>query len=370
MKGISMKTISIFNNKGGVGKTTLTFHLAHALATMGKKVLIIDLDPQCNISTLSVPQDWLMDVWAKENAYIDDFKATREQSTVEEFEALNQNVRSIHYLLTPTQEGTAEIGILPPPVALALNLHLIPGRLTMHLYEEKISSRWSDVYQGDPLAIRTITRIRKLAEEYAAAYGYHFVIMDTSPSIGALNKVVISTTDGFIIPCAPDMFSLYGIRNLGSALAVWQKQFGTIFHLLSEEKRKNFPEDFVKLLGFTIYNAKKYAGNQPWELAKAHYHYALQIPAEIMGCVPEDVRNVIPAEVLAQPIGGTAIMHTHNTLTGMSQKYHVPMWKVPAEENLGDDVNTVMGSRRVFEATLDKYTEFSKDLLSRIERLG
>ncbi|UBY96419.1 ParA family protein [Pseudomonas cannabina] len=94
-----MKTISIFNNKGGVGKTTLTFHLAHALATMGKKVLIIDLDPQCNISTLSVPQDWLMDVWAKENAYIDDFKATREQSTVEEFEALNQNVRSIHYLL-------------------------------------------------------------------------------------------------------------------------------------------------------------------------------------------------------------------------------------------------------------------------------
>ncbi|RMU73023.1 hypothetical protein ALP23_200212 [Pseudomonas syringae pv. apii] len=57
-----------------------------------------------------------------------------------------------------------------------------------------------------------------------------------------------------------------------------------------------------------------------------------------MGCVPEDVRNVIPAEVLAQPIGGTAIMHTHNTLTGMSQKYHIPMWKVPAEENLGEDV--------------------------------
>jgi len=166
------------------------------------------------------------------------------------------------------------------------------------------------------------------------------------------------------------MFSLYGIRNLGSALSVWQKQFSTIFHLLSEEKRKNFPADFVKLLGFTIYNAKKYAGNQPWELARAHYNYALQIPNEIMTCVPENVRNVIPEGILNKPIGGTAIMHTHNTLTGMSQKYHVPMWKVPAEENLGDDVNTVMGSRRVFEATLEKYTEFSRDLLSRIERLG
>jgi len=58
-----LKTISIFNNKGGVGKTTLTYHLAHALAELGKKILIIDLDPQCNISTLSVPQEWLMKVW-------------------------------------------------------------------------------------------------------------------------------------------------------------------------------------------------------------------------------------------------------------------------------------------------------------------
>ena len=39
-----MKILSIFNNKGGVGKTTLTFHLAHALAELGKRVFIMDLD--------------------------------------------------------------------------------------------------------------------------------------------------------------------------------------------------------------------------------------------------------------------------------------------------------------------------------------
>ncbi|MNF49573.1 Sporulation initiation inhibitor protein Soj [compost metagenome] len=365
-----MKTISVFNNKGGVGKTTLTYHLAHALEHLNKKVLIIDLDPQCNISTLSVPQEWLMNVWKKEDKYISDFKASRESASEQEFDDLNKNVRSIHYLLTPTQEGTAEIGVLPPPVALAKNLHLIPGRLTMHLYEDKISSRWSDVYQGDPLAIRTITRIRKLAEEYAIAYDYDYVIMDTSPSLGALNKVIISTTDGFIIPCAPDMFSLYGIRNLGSALDLWQKQFSTIFHLLSEEKRKNFPENFVKLLGFTIYNAKKYAGNPPWELAKAHYNYALQIPNEIMKCVPANVLDSVPAAALSTPIGGTSIMHTHNTLTGMSQKYHVPMWRVPSEPELNDDSNTVLANRVVYERTLEKYTEFARDLLTRIQALG
>ncbi len=363
-----MKTISVFNNKGGVGKTTLTYHLAHALAAMGKKVLIFDLDPQCNITALSVPQEWLLDVWEKEDRYIEDFKNTREKDEAA-FKKMNRQTRTIHYLLAPTQEGTADLDILPPPVELANNLHLIPGRLTMHLYEDKISSRWSDVYQGDPLAIRTITRIRELSEQYAELYQYDFVIMDTSPSLGALNKVIISTTDGFLIPCAPDMFSLYGIRNLGNALGVWQKQFRTIYQLLSEEKRKQFPEKFVSLLGFTIYNAKKYTGNSPWDLAKAHYNYAMRIPSAIIEYIPMEVRGHIEESIMALPIGNTSIMHTHNTLTGMSQKYHLPMWEVPSYPYLADDTNTVIANKAIYEATFDKYSTFCADLLKRVDSL-
>jgi cellulose biosynthesis protein BcsQ len=342
--------------------------MAHALAAMGHKVLIFDLDPQCNITALSVPQDWLLNVWAQEDPYIQDFKSTREKAGVA-FTKMNRSTRTIHYLLTPTQEGTADLDVFPPPVALSDNLHLIPGRLTMHLYEDKISSRWSDVYQGDPLAIRTITRIRDLAEIYAEIYEYDYVIMDTSPSLGALNKVIISTTDGFLIPCAPDMFSLYGIRNLGSALELWQKQFNTIYQLLSDEKRKQFPRNFVSLLGFTIYNAKKYTGFSPWDLAKAHYNYAMQIPPAIISYIPGGIRSHIRESTMAHPIGGTSIMHTHNTLTGMSQKYHLPMWEVPSFQNLGDDYSTVTANRSVYEATYDKYVEFCEDLLARISSL-
>ncbi|MNW21416.1 hypothetical protein D3C71_2223260 [compost metagenome] len=63
-------------------------------------------------------------------------------------------------------------------------------------------------------------------------------------------------------------------------------------------------------------------------------------------------------------------MHTHNTLTGMSQKYHVPMWRVPSEPELNDDSNTVLANRVVYERTLEKYTEFARDLLTRIQALG
>ena len=45
-----MKIISLFNNKGGVGKSTLGFHLGYALSEMGIKTLMVDLDPQCNLT--------------------------------------------------------------------------------------------------------------------------------------------------------------------------------------------------------------------------------------------------------------------------------------------------------------------------------
>ena len=64
--GDEMKVISVFNNKGGVGKTTLTFHLAHTLAELGYKVLLIDADPQCNLSIYGVPEDKIGEIWDKE----------------------------------------------------------------------------------------------------------------------------------------------------------------------------------------------------------------------------------------------------------------------------------------------------------------
>lgn len=366
-----MKTISIFNNKGGVGKTTLTFHLAHALAEMGHRTLIVDLDPQCNLTILGMEEEKLHRIWLEEDDFIEDFQSARGKLSPTDFEKLISSPRSIHFLLKPAEDGTADIGKLSPPHPLGTNLDLIPGRLTMHLYEDKIASRWSDVYQGDPLAIRTVATPREIAKSYAQQHGYDFVIMDTSPSLGALNKVVISTTDGFVIPCMPDMFSLYGVRNIGNALAVWKKQFDTIYHLLSEEKRKTFPAQYVRLLGFTIYNAKKYSGGvKSWNLATAHYNYAMQIPNAIRQFIRPEIREHLSDDVLSHPIGEMAIMHTHNTLPSMAQRYHLPMWKVPSSHALDkSDVATIFGNRAIYEGTRDKYMDFAKDLLARMSAL-
>lgn len=367
-----MKVISVFNNKGGVGKTTLTYHLAHALSESGRKVLMIDADPQCNLTIYSLDQEVVHAIWEAEDTFIDEgFESSKERIGSIQYGVLNATPRSLHYLLKPTEEGTGELEYLPPPHKICKNLDIVPGRLTLHLYEEKIASRWTDTYRGEPLAIRTITKIRSLAEQYAKEHGYDYVIIDTSPSLGSLNKVIISTVDGFFVPASPDLFSLYGIRNIGKALSAWKDEFEIIYKLISTEKRHSFPKNFVTFLGYTIYNAKKYSGyNNKWDLAQAHLNYANQIPSTIEQCIGEDLRAHLSAELLAEPIGGTLVMHSHNTFPSMAQHYHRPMWQVPSLTNIeAAHSNTLRGASQRYEETKASYIAFGEDLISRIKLL-
>ncbi|WP_420476524.1 ParA family protein [Noviherbaspirillum sp. ST9] len=367
-----MKILSVFNNKGGVGKTTLTYHLSHALSEMGFRVLMIDADPQCNLTIYSIPESSIHDIWEIENPFIDEgIDATRKGKTLDEMRALLSDPRSLHFILKSTEEGTGELEILPPPYKITGSLDIVPGRLSLHMFEEKVSARWPDAYRGDPLAIRTLTRIRALAEQYTKINNYDFVVVDTSPSLGALNKVIISTVDGFFVPALPDLFSLYGIRNIGRALSAWKAEFDVLYQLISEDKRRSFPQRFVSFLGYTIYNAKPYKNpNLKWNLAKAHLHYAEKLPSAIKDFIKPELRNHLDDETLDRPIGDASIMYTHNTFPSLAQHYHQPMWKVPSLPALdADHVNTLAGSRGKYEATKDSYHSFATDLLERVNLL-
>ncbi|WP_416041922.1 ParA family protein [Edwardsiella ictaluri] len=368
-----MKIISVFNNKGGVGKTTLTFHIAQSMCEMGYRVLMIDADPQCNLTIYSLKQEKIQRLWEVRDDFIDSgFDSAKKKLSAEDFNIISNEPRSLHYILQPTQEGTGDHKILPPPVNLRDNLDIIPGRLTLHLYEEKIASRWNDLYRGEPLAIRTISRIRKLAEEYNERYGYDYIIIDTSPSLGSLNKVIISTVDGFFIPALPDLFSLYGIKNIGKSLSSWKREFDAVYQLISSEKRHSFPENFVRFLGYTIYNARKYEnGKRKWDLAQAHLNYAERIPNTIDQFIISSIRGSIDNSVLAEPIGNTAVMYSHNTFPSMAQYYNLPMWLVPEYPNIeSEHANTLRGSKSKYIATKKSYEAFTKDLIARISMLG
>ncbi len=367
-----MKILSLFNNKGGVGKTTLTYHLAHILATpqaeggLGKRVLLIDLDPQSNLTILALGEEKVERIWQTEDDFIErGFQQAKDELDKADFDALLNEHRTIHFLLKPTEEGITDESILPPPVPLNKTgtLGIIPGRLSIQTYEATIAERWSGAFVGNQLSIRKITKIRKVAESYAKKYAYDFVIMDTSPSLGALNKVVISMADGFIIPCLPDLFSLYGIKNIGKALSIWEKEFQTMARL--QKQVKDFQKTFVNFLGYTIFNAKSYKNYNKWDLSQAHYNYVLKFPEAIEKSFNAIVAKPIPNDIIKEPIGGMAIMHTHNTFPSQAQKYKCPMWELPnAELESGD--YTLKTSKDKFEKIKQAYAIFATELLKRV----
>lgn len=363
-----MKIVSVFNNKGGVGKSTLSFHLAHALAEQGIKTLLVDLDPQSNLTLQCLPPEALEKMWREEDPFIEDFQAAVEASK-QPYSDFISTPRSIHCLLKPIEDGVYESFVLGAIHEMNDNLGLIPGRLSLHTYEDKLAKSWSDAFLGEPQALRLLSAIRALCLEAGKKHGYQVAIIDTSPSLGMMNRVIISTSTGFFVPCMPDMFSTFGLTNIGLALRTWRTQFETMYSLLSDKKRNSFPNHFVKFLGYTIFNSRRYAGQNEFDLATAHYNYAKKIPDIIQSRIPAESYSHLQGTDIFKPIGETAIMHSHNTFPAMAQKYRVPMWEVPNENLLAEDKSTISGNKGEYYATRDKYHAFATDLLSRLEGL-
>lgn len=354
--------ISIFNNKGGVGKTTLLYHIGAALAELGKKVLMIDLDPQCNLTIQSMCEEKIQKIWDEEEDFIADFKNAQEK--IKNFEEYVLEEHSIHFILKPLEDGAGDI-LLSSPVNLMDNLDIIPGRLSLQFFESLISQRWSEAFTGSALSARIIASVKQVCEIYSEKYKYDYILLDTSPSLGDLNKISVTLSDYFIIPCSPDIYSIYGIRNIGRSLAKWVQNFGVLFSLLSPVQRKLFPEHLVKLLGFTLYKAQKRAdANNPLKIPQAHYNHAVSIPSEIKKNIPE---SLFVGDNVLNNMGGSSVIYTHNTYPSLAQKYHVPMWKIPEISLDAADLPTVQPNRARFYETKKEYESFVADMIARIE---
>ena len=124
-----MKTIAFFNNKGGVGKTSLVYHIAWMLSDLGIRSIAADLDPQANLTSMFLDEERLEAIW--ENA---------PEST-------------IHGIVSPQFRG---IGDILPPVMEAINdnLGLLVGDLRLSGLEDLLSDAWCA--NGDERPIKRI----------------------------------------------------------------------------------------------------------------------------------------------------------------------------------------------------------------------
>lgn len=231
--------IAFFNHKGGVSKTTSVFHVSWKLAELGLRVLMVDCDPQCNLTGLVLK-------------YNHDNDYPYESSG-------NEEPKNIRHGLSPAFDGRP-VALKPVKTHQVPNrpgLFILPGHVAFSENESSLAiahelSASLTVMQNIPGSLRYLLQIT--AESISA----DIIIVDMSPSLGAINQNLLTTSEYFVIPMAPDFFSAMALRSLARVLPRWMAWSKSASQQqILKEAAYPWPELTPKYVGSIVQNYRK-----------------------------------------------------------------------------------------------------------------
>ncbi len=200
-----MRAIVFFSNRAGVGTTTLAFNIAHILAGRGVRVVVLDFDPQCAISAIFLDAPRLFEIWEDRGSD-----------------------GTVTGCLEPVRRGKGDV-LLPRLEQVADGLWLLPGHLALSRFEQTLAEEFAKTLATDnERALDVTTSLDLLSNLAADQVAADIMIMDLGPSLGALNRAALLACDQVVLPVAPDLFSLQGLRNAGPTLREWRLDWGTV----------------------------------------------------------------------------------------------------------------------------------------------
>lgn len=263
---MSPPVLTFFNNKGGVGKTMLAYHVAWMLNELGVATVVIDLDPQANLTA----------------SFLDD----------EKVEALWMGAQrqSVYGALAPLFEGEGGIGD-PYVEEIAPNLGLVPGDLLLSGTEQELSLAWPSSIESQRRALRVTSAFATIAQRAAERAFASVVLIDVGPNLGAINRAAMVASDHVVIPIRPDLYSLQGLRNLGPTLSKWRQGWSEITARASDaHPALSLPQGEMRPRGYVVLQH----GTRVDRVVGAYDRWLRRVPAEYRRSVLEETDGSIP----------------------------------------------------------------------------
>jgi chromosome partitioning protein len=318
---MAIPVLTFFNNKGGVGKTSLVYHLSSMFSELGMRVLAVDLDPQANLTAAFMNEDDLADIWETRSSVATIFDSVKKLLDVGDFEPVAyQNISS--------------------------NLALIPGDLALSGFEDELSGTWTAVNadKNKTRPFRILTAFWRSAQEAAVRFGAELIVIDVGPNLGAINRAALLSSNHVVVPLGADLFSLQGLRNLGPTLREWRQ--GWIRRRDGWEYPEfELPEGDMKPLGYVAMRH----GVRLTRPVKAYTRWLDRIPAEFRSSVLAASPNEQTVPTIDRDSYCLSMLKNYHSLIPLAQEARKPIFSLRAADG-------AIGAH--FTATQEAYNDF------------
>lgn len=323
-----MKTIAFFNNKGGVGKTSLVYHLAWMYRRLGLNVVALDLDPQSNLTSAFLPDERLAEIWQSDSPR----------------PTILGSIRPLLDRLGDIQHPHVEF---IDKELFGPDLGLVTGDLGLGLFEDRLAETWPRCLDENRAnaedGFRVTTAFYRVALAAAAKLPAEIVLIDVGPSLGAINRAALVASDYVIVPIGADLFSIQGLNNLGPTLRNWRRGW-ELRRNMDAAQGLALPGGEMKPAGYVVlqHAARQDSPVQAYDL------WMRRVPAEYSTAVLGE--PAVAMDPSGDPHRLGAIRH-YRSLMPMAQQARKPMFELtPADGAFGGHAAAVQDCGESFRA--------------------
>jgi cellulose biosynthesis protein BcsQ len=309
--------VALFNHKGGVSKTTTAFNLGWMLASKGKRVILVDTDPQCNLTGMALGEETEDDETRIQEIY--NTTSNIKTGLAPAFESQPRAIEAVDCIQIQGQE----------------NLFLLPGHVGFAEYEVTLGI--AQELSGSIHPLRNLPgSINDLLEKTASKFNADYILIDMSPSLGAINQNLLMISDFFLVPTTADFFSVMAIDSLAKVLPRWYAWAKSASSLqILKEANYPFPDVKLRFLGTIVQNyriirGKETAAFQTW-IEKIE-----QAVSDKLVPILRQSNMMLPSQMYkAQGIQNSlslAKISNFNSLIALSQEHRTPVYALTSQQ--------------------------------------